>query len=113
MPNLGPEPALPGMHVHIGAATTVMLCHRVVLVPGLGQVWHTYRPLHGYVLATIDVTGATRYSWIEDILKFLSHFQLPARNLGLDPRTVSLLDLAMGNDGAVISFWMPNAPLDN
>lgn len=85
------QPALTGMRVTVGPRYQVTLCHRVCLVPRVGQVWHFIKPRHGYVLAVLDVEGRTRYSIIQDVRAFLTHLGLPVTNLGLDPANLGVI----------------------
>lgn len=74
--------AMPGRYVACGPALRARLCHQVCLVAGVGQVWHAVEP-DGYVLSKLDVTGATQFYWIADVIAFLRHHKVPARNLGM------------------------------
>ena len=82
---------MPGRYVECGKGLSVCLCHRVALVRGVGQIWHSVRP-HGYVLVSLDATGASRFSWIEDVATLMRHFGLPVRNLGISPADAQALE---------------------
>lgn len=94
------QPAFTGMRVRVGPSYEVVLCHCVVLVPGVGQVWHFIKPRHGYVLASLDAEGGTRYSIIQNVETYLRHYGLPVRNLGMDPSALLIvIGIDWGKEG--------------
>lgn len=76
----------PGLIVDVGPDATVVLCHRVFMAKGLGQVWHTRNEDHPqtYVVSRWDVHGTLRWSIVEDIEELATYFRIRLRDGGTD-----------------------------
>lgn len=64
--------------VQIGQDRWVILCCRVALVPGLGQVWHTMD--RRFAVSRIGVTGETLWSLLAcSLTEFMVTLKVPSR----------------------------------